>query len=118
MSVLGNAKSDSHRKTHQVESGGTGRKFWRLTRGGLPVERRVEISRGHSSDEAPVMGVERRAEGPRDRLVRRTAEAAAKSFEIEGRCNCGSYPLSGGVEGRGSAGSETGSGEEAPADGG
>lgn len=30
MSVLGNAKSDSHRKTHQVEPGGTGRKYMLL----------------------------------------------------------------------------------------
>lgn len=118
MSVLGNAKSDGHRKTHQVESGGTGRKFWRLTRGGLLVERPEEVSRGHSSDEAPVMGVERRAEGPRDGLVRTNAKATAKSLEVEGRCNCGSYPLGGGAEGRGSAGSETGSGEEALAEGG
>jgi hypothetical protein len=27
MSVLGNAKSNSHRKTHQVEPDGTGRKY-------------------------------------------------------------------------------------------
>ena len=27
MSVLGNAKSDSHRKTHKVEPDGTGRKY-------------------------------------------------------------------------------------------
>jgi hypothetical protein len=34
MSALGSTKSKSHRKTHSVESGGTGRKFMRLTWGG------------------------------------------------------------------------------------
>ena len=53
MSVLGNAKSISHRKTHQVESGGTGRKFMHLTRGDLHGVSREEVSRGHSSEQIP-----------------------------------------------------------------
>jgi hypothetical protein len=52
MSVLGNAKSDNHQKTRVVEPGGTGRKFMHLTRGGLPDERRGEVSRGRSSEES------------------------------------------------------------------
>ena len=52
MSVLRNAKSDNHRKTRAVEPGGTGRKFMHLTRGGLPDERRGEVSRGRSSEES------------------------------------------------------------------
>jgi len=64
MSVLGATKSNRYRKTHQVEYDGTGRKFWYLTRGDLFCESGKEVSRSHSSEEAPVMGVERRAEEP------------------------------------------------------
>lgn len=58
MSVLGNAKSDSHRKTHTVEPDGTGRKYMFLL---------GEISRvraGEKSAEAVVvlMPAERQAE--------------------------------------------------------
>ncbi len=56
MSMLGNAKSKSQRKTHQVESGGTGRKFLHLTRGGLSRESGRGISRGHSSEDRPGNG--------------------------------------------------------------
>ena len=52
MSVLENAKSNRHRKAHEVESDGPARKFAHLTRGGLGVERQPEVSRGHSSEEA------------------------------------------------------------------
>lgn len=65
MSELGIAKSNSHRKTHHVESGGTARKFWHLTRGDLRGESREEVSRGRSSEEAAVMVVEQRAEEPK-----------------------------------------------------
>jgi hypothetical protein len=54
MSVLGNAKSNSHRKTHQVELGGTGQKmFMHLTRGDLHGVSDEEVSRGHSSEQIP-----------------------------------------------------------------
>ena len=43
-SVLGNAKSNRHRKTHRVEPDGTGRKFTHLTRGDLPRENAGEVS--------------------------------------------------------------------------
>jgi hypothetical protein len=52
MSVRENAKSKTHRKTHQVEPGGTGRMCMHLTRGDLPRERAGEVSRGRSSEEA------------------------------------------------------------------
>jgi len=52
MSVLGNAKSKCHRKTHQVEPDGAGRKFRHLTRGDLPCASKGEVSRDHSSAEA------------------------------------------------------------------
>jgi hypothetical protein len=53
MSVLGNAKSKSHRKTHQVEPDGTGAEmFMHLTRGGLRCESGGEVSRGRSSEES------------------------------------------------------------------
>ena len=51
MSVLENAKSDRHRKTHLVEPDGPGRKFMHLTRGDLPRESAGEVSRGRSSEE-------------------------------------------------------------------
>lgn len=65
MSMLGNAKSDCHRKTQQVEPDGPSGKFWDLTRGDLCGESCGEVSRGRSSEEATVMVVERRAEEPR-----------------------------------------------------
>jgi hypothetical protein len=52
MSVLANAKSNRHRKTHQVEPDGAGREFTHLTRGGLPSESTAGVSRGRSSEEA------------------------------------------------------------------
>jgi hypothetical protein len=70
MSVLGNAKSNCHQKTHRVEPGGTGRKFTHLTRGGLARERAAGVSRGHSSEEArgnPGGAKGRREEARRDR---------------------------------------------------
>src|SRR5690606_36925629 len=68
MSVLENAKSNRHRKTHRVEPDGTGRKFTRLTRGGLPSESAAGVSRGRSSEEArgnPGRAKGRREEGKR-----------------------------------------------------
>lgn len=53
MSVRENTKSESHRKTHEVEPDATDRRFRHLTRGGLRAERRGEVSRGRSSEEAP-----------------------------------------------------------------
>ena len=54
ISVLGNAKSNRHRKTHQVEPDGTGpkRMFTHLTRGDLRCENGGEVSRGRSSEES------------------------------------------------------------------
>jgi hypothetical protein len=63
MSVLGNAKSKSHRKTHRVEPGDAGRKFMHLTRGDLLCESTGGVSRGRSSEDArPKAG---RAKGQR-----------------------------------------------------
>ena len=52
-----------HRKTHEVESGDTGRQSWRLTRGDLFDESRGGVSRGHSSEEARETAW---SEGPKD----------------------------------------------------
>jgi len=52
MSVLGNAKSNRHRKPHEVESGDAGRKSWHLTWGDLCRESGRGVSRGRSSEEA------------------------------------------------------------------
>lgn len=73
MSVRGNAKSKSHRKTHQVKPDGTGpkRMFMHLTRGGLRRESAGEVSRGRSSEES-----RRKAEGAKGG---RTTERATKT---------------------------------------
>jgi len=70
MSVLGNAKSKCHRKTHLVEPVGTGRKFMHLTRGGLWRESAGEVSRGRSSEEG--RGNTDGAKGQRNREARST----------------------------------------------
>ena len=44
ISVLRNAKSNCHRKTHEVKLDGTGRKYRHLTRGGLEHESVREVS--------------------------------------------------------------------------
>ena len=56
ISVLGNAKSNGHRKTQRVEPGGAGRRFMELTRGDPRPEREGEVSRGRSSEEGPGNG--------------------------------------------------------------
>ena len=73
ISMLGNAKSNRHRKTHQVEPDGTGpkRMFMHLTRGDLRRESGGEVSRGRSSEEA-----RRKAGGAKGR---RTTERATKT---------------------------------------
>jgi hypothetical protein len=58
MSVLGNAKSNCHRKTHRVEPDGAGRTFMHLTWGDLRRESGGGVSRGRSSEER-----RRKAEG-------------------------------------------------------
>ena len=50
-SVLENAKSNCHRKTHRVEPVGPDRKCTHLTRGGLRRESAGGVSRGRSSEE-------------------------------------------------------------------
>jgi len=60
MSMLGNTKSNSHRKTCHVESDATSRKIAHLTRGDLQALLRGEVSRGRSSVE---VGESQRSEG-------------------------------------------------------
>jgi hypothetical protein len=76
MSVLGNAKSNRHRKTYQVESGDAGRKSWHLTRGDLPSERLGEVSRGHSSVETQETAW---SEGPKEPFTRREVSGVART---------------------------------------
>ncbi len=75
MSVLENAKSNRHRKTHQVEPGGTGRKFMDLTRGDLRRESAGEVSSGRSSEEGD--GNTAGAKGQRSRKARSTGPLRA-----------------------------------------
>ena len=86
MSVRANAKSNRHRKTHEVESGGPTRKFRHLTRGDLLRENAGEVSRGRSSDEAGESPVERRAEEPGERSSRitLTGDSEESSANSEG----------------------------------
>lgn len=70
MSVLENAKSNCHQKTHLVEPDGAGRKFMHLTRGELPRESVGAVSRGRSSDEG--RGNPGGAKGQRNRTARST----------------------------------------------
>ncbi len=93
MSVLGNAKSDCHRKTPMVELGGAGRKYMHLTRGDLAHESGREVSTVRSSEEA-----RRKAGGAKERRVKRAGPApsprqeARRRSKSKRRCNCGSHP--------------------------
>ena len=51
-SMLGNTKSNRHRKTQEVEPDDTGRNIGHLTRGDLSCESTAEVSRGRSSEES------------------------------------------------------------------
>ena len=88
ISVLGNAKSNRHRKTHQVEPDGTGpkRMFMHLTRGDLRCESGGEVSRGHSSEES-----RGNTEGAKGRRTKRgpTANHPAGSRREDRRNNLG-----------------------------
>lgn len=94
ISVLGNAKSNCHRKTHEVELDGAGRKYMHLTRGDLAHENEREVSTVRSSEEAY-----RKASGAKGRRVTRTGhdpnslQEASRRSKDKGRCNCGSHPL-------------------------
>jgi hypothetical protein len=83
MSVRGTAKSNCHRKTHQVELDGTGRASWHLTRGDLGPERVREVSRGRRREEARSCGW---SEGPKDDYAgpNGRGSAPAQSSEPEG----------------------------------
>ena len=82
MSVLGNAKSKSHRKTYEVEPGDTARKFTHLTRGDLPCESRGEVSRGRSSEES-----RGNPEGAKGRRTKRQANRLTAASEQEAHRN-------------------------------
>jgi hypothetical protein len=69
------------------ELGGTGRKFWHLSWGDLRHESAGEVSRGRSSEEVPVMGVERRAEESGS-LIQTRLTGSEQYSETSGRC-CG-----------------------------
>ena len=79
MSVLGNAKSNRHRKTYLVEPGGTGRKYmfllgetWRVRAGQESAEAVVASMPGESR-------VERRAEESRESRSLHPRGSGAKS---------------------------------------
>jgi hypothetical protein len=80
-SMLGNAKSNRHRKTQEVEPDDTGRNIGHLTRGDLSGE-----SLAQKSAEAVVVKKagesrkERRAKEPRDRPTGRTLEKRSEKF--------------------------------------
>jgi hypothetical protein len=114
MSVLGNAKSNRHRKPHEVEAGAASRKPWHLTWGDLCRESGRGVSRGRSSEEA---GETLWSKGPKDHETSQSthfrARARRNPKRIE-RCNCGNHSGGGQAESRwslaGSATAETESG--------
>jgi hypothetical protein len=97
MSVLGNAKSKPHRKTHEVELDGAGRKYVHLTRGDLAHESGREVSRVRSSEEAW-----RKAGAAKARRVTRAGpetsprQEASRRSKSERRGNGGSHPCGAG----------------------
>jgi hypothetical protein len=87
ISVRDNAKSKSHRKTHQVEPDGTESKmFMHLTRGDLRREIGGGVSRGRSSEES-----RGNTEGTKGRRTKRgpTANHPAGSRREDRRNNLG-----------------------------
>ena len=93
MSVLGNAKSNSHRKTLQVELGGTARKYMFL-----PGEISAVRADEKSAEAVVVMTLaerqeERRAEESRKNHSPDLMELGMQVGETRGRCNCGDYRL-------------------------
>jgi len=87
ISVLGNAKSNRHRKTHQVEPDGTESKmFMHLTRGDFRWESGGEVSRGRSSEES-----RGKTEGAKGRRTKRgpSANHPAGSRREDSRNNPG-----------------------------
>ena len=89
MSVLGNAKSNCHRKTHTVESGGTTRKYMLLLGEILPARA------GKKSAEAVVVMIadesqqERRAEESRKITSLNLGTRGEKRTETPSSGNCG-----------------------------
>ena len=91
MSVLGNAKSNRHRKTYTVEPGGTGREYmfllgetWCARAGQESAEAVVARRPGESR-------AERRAEESREDHSLHPFSAARRRAKRAWRCNCGSY---------------------------
>lgn len=91
ISVLGNAKSNRHRKTHVVESGGTARKYMFLLGEILPARA------GKKSAEAVV--VMRPAERQEERRAEESRKKSSLNLDTEGEQmtetlrsrNCGGY---------------------------
>ena len=94
ISVLGNAKSNRHRKTHEVELDGAGRKYMHLP-GEISAMRVVEKS---AKSVVAMMLIERRVER-RDEESRKRGpnrahgDKANRRLKDKGRSNCGSHPL-------------------------
>ena len=94
ISVLGNAKSNRHRKTHEVELGGAGRKYMHSP-GEISAMRVAEKS---AKSVVALMLIERRAER-RDEESRKRGpnrahgDKANRRSKDQGRSNCGSHPL-------------------------
>ena len=123
MSVLGNAKSNRHRKSHEVESGAAGRKFWYLTWGDLWRESGRGVSRGRSSEEA---GETPWSKGPKDHETSHAHQfrARARRYLKRGeRCNCGNHSGGGqaksqwSLAGRATAETESGGGQRRKSEG-
>jgi hypothetical protein len=94
ISVLGNAKSNRHRKTHGVELDGTGRKY-------MPLPGEISAMRVAEKSAESVVAlrlIERRAERRDEESRKRGAnrapgDKANRRLKDKGRSNCGSHPL-------------------------
>lgn len=82
--MLGNAKSDCHRKTHGVELDGTGRKYMHLTRGEPWLERVREVSKVRSSEDN-----RRKVEGAKGRRVTKAMPEANLRQQARRRLKAG-----------------------------
>src|ERR1700731_4846162 len=84
--MLGNAKSNRHRKTQEAEPDDTGRNIGHLTRGESagrePEQKSAEAVVVKKAGESRK---ERRAKEPRDRPTGRTLERGARSFLKQSR---------------------------------
>lgn len=91
ISVLGNAKSDRHRKTHWVESGGTARKYMFLLGEILPARAGKKSAEAILAMTPAEKQEERRAEESRKKSSLHLDTEGEQMTETRKSRNCGGY---------------------------